>query len=310
NLTIDEVMAFARLAFHLKRDIIQPQLVNEACGLDIPPEILPVSISIFLSNAIEIPLDSVQDCWEILSDYAWSLSEAPLFKADYVTFKQFGWELGLTAVTIYPSSDVCTNMDCPCIVPLKKDMQQQAVVYTHNLGVQPAWYIHIYCPTCKTSYHNNYSVCDGIPTYLQVGEHQFVDHKVVKMWRNQMLLGWFSASNAAHLYTITLSEDEYLVSCGLSDRPTTDHVWDAFVILSLLEDHVSQGTLLTVPHTGNQCDWFKVAMEDRTSWIIMQGQPNAVQHVCDKCMRIFEGRDGQFHECQLTACVCTLILAL
>ncbi|KIJ96432.1 hypothetical protein K443DRAFT_107273, partial [Laccaria amethystina LaAM-08-1] len=76
-----------------------------------------------------------------------------------------------------------------CIVPLKKEMQQQAVVYTHDLGVQLAWYIHIYCPTCKTSYHNNYSVCDGIrtyytgiPTYLQVGEYQFVDHKVAKMW--------------------------------------------------------------------------------------------------------------------------------
>lgn len=101
NLTIDEVMAFARLAFHLKRDIIQPQPVNDACSLDIPPAILPVSISIFLSNALGIPLDSVQDCWEILSDYAWSLSEAPLFRADYVTFKQFGWELGLSFVDFH-----------------------------------------------------------------------------------------------------------------------------------------------------------------------------------------------------------------
>jgi hypothetical protein len=98
NLTIDEVIAFARLASHLKRDIIQPQPVNKDCTLDIPPTILPVSISIFLSNTIGIPLDSVQDFWEILSDYAWSLSEAPLFKADYVTFKSFGWELGLSCM--------------------------------------------------------------------------------------------------------------------------------------------------------------------------------------------------------------------
>lgn len=56
-------------------------------------------------------------------------------------------DLPVAALTIYPSSDVCTNTDCPCIVPLKKETQQRAVVYTHDLGVQPAWYIHIYCPS-------------------------------------------------------------------------------------------------------------------------------------------------------------------
>jgi hypothetical protein len=118
------------------------------------------------------------------------------------------------AVIIHPRSDLCMNGDCPNVVPLKKETQQKAVVYTQDIGVQPAWYIHVYCPStfrsqlsnlnphkaviaCKTSYHNNYSVCDGtrtyyagVPTYLQVGEHQFVEHTLAKVWRGQMLLGW------------------------------------------------------------------------------------------------------------------------
>ena len=49
---------------------------------------------------------------------------------------------------------------------------------------------------CYTSYHNNYSVCDGQWTYfpgileiIQIGEHQFVEVAVVKMWRSEMLFG-------------------------------------------------------------------------------------------------------------------------
>src|ERR1700733_6840880 len=52
-------------------------------------------------------------------------------------------------------------------------------------------------PGCHTNYHNNYSVCNGIhtycpekPIYIQVGEHQFVEEKVVTLWTGQMLLRW------------------------------------------------------------------------------------------------------------------------
>lgn len=51
---------------------------------------------------------------------------------------------------------------------------------------------------CYTSYHHNYSVCNGsrtyysdIPKVLQVGEHQFVETKLVYTWRSNMLFGWY-----------------------------------------------------------------------------------------------------------------------
>ena len=81
---------------------------------------------------------------------------------------------------------------------------------------------------------------------------------------------------------------------GLSDTLTTNHVWDSFVILSLLDDAVSRGHLLIVPHSGTQSDRFNMAMEECTRWIVLNGQPDAVRHACDLCMRIFLMPDGTF----------------
>ena len=50
---------------------------------------------------------------------------------------------------------------------------------------------------CHSGYHNNFTIQDGIqtyhsgiPKYIQAGKHQFVENTVVKMWINQMLVGW------------------------------------------------------------------------------------------------------------------------
>ena len=43
-----------------------------------------------------------------------------------------------------------------------------------------------------------------------------------------------------------------------------------------LEDGVQRGRLLSVSHTGDQADCFKPAMEERSWWIVLNGQPNAV----------------------------------
>ena len=47
-----------------------------------------------------------------------------------------------------------------------------------------------------------------------------------------------------------------------------------------------------MPHTGDQADRFKPAMEERNRWIVLNGQPDAVQHACDLCMRVFLLPDG------------------
>ena len=71
-------------------------------------------------------------------------------------------------------------------------------------------------------------------------------------------------------------------------RLSPEHVWDAFVIYSLLGDRKRLGEQLKVPHTGDQAGRFRQAMEDRIHYIIENGQPDAVSHACDKCLRIYE----------------------
>ena len=48
---------------------------------------------------------------------------------------------------------------------------------------------------CNTNYHHNFSVKDGLHTYydgipgtIQVGEHQFVERRVIELWISMMLL--------------------------------------------------------------------------------------------------------------------------
>lgn len=69
---------------------------------------------------------------------------------------------------------------------------------------------------------------------------------------------------------------------------TTNHIWDGFTIAALLDNHQWQGTHLQVPHIGEQKDRFKAAMEERNNQIVLFGQPDAVCHICDKCMCIYQ----------------------
>ena len=69
---------------------------------------------------------------------------------------------------------------------------------------------------------------------------------------------------------------------------TTDHIWDAFIILTLLDLHERNSTQLRVPHIGNQKDRFTAAMEERNLYVIQYGQG----HFCKKCMRTWDEPDG------------------
>ncbi|KAJ7302811.1 hypothetical protein DFH08DRAFT_722654, partial [Mycena albidolilacea] len=82
----------------------------------------------------------------------------------------------------------------------------------------------------------------GIPDAIQVGEHQYIEHGVLSLFIGLMLISWTSATNAACVYDTCLSKPENQPnhedwSPEHSFKMHTEHVWDGFLLLSLLKDY-------------------------------------------------------------------------
>ena len=108
-----------------------------------------------------------------------------------------------------------------------------------------------------------------------------------------------SATNCARTYELAEARREPadLKAQGWQFRSklTTKNVWDAFVLLSLLEDHQVRDMQLHLPHTGKQKDCFTDAMDERNEQIVLQGQPE-IAHYCDKCMHTYETEHGDCYK--------------
>ncbi|KIJ21319.1 hypothetical protein PAXINDRAFT_64364, partial [Paxillus involutus ATCC 200175] len=126
----------------------------------------------------------------------------------------------------------------------------QIILHTLESGSQPAWAVHLYCKDCHCNYHTNFYVCNGQHTYypglllyLQVSEHHFVERKLAEMWTNQHLIGLCLATNCARIFVACFAghsaELFRMLNWPFTPTLTTEHVWDAFVILALLRDHTS-----------------------------------------------------------------------
>ncbi|PPQ83677.1 hypothetical protein CVT26_006236 [Gymnopilus dilepis] len=341
SLSLDAICQYTRLVGHLKNDILLPQPAA-LTTLDEPPEVLPRAIGLFLSKVLAVPEDAVQCSWDILKEHIWSSERVGLTKEDREAFKMYGWGLGLSmyiarllspvlllkqkiaAVTIFPPDETvcCTNVSCERYQKhaLKKEKSRAVLVFTLSDGVQPAYAVHLSCNKCNTQYHNNYSVngkvrtyYHGIPDYLQVSEHHFVEQRLVRLWVSMLLLGWFvelsiftvwygfnwdnrvSASNSAKAYDLVFSDTSYVKDGDWQFVPhlTTEDIWDAFVLFSLLDDKQRRNSVLEVSHEGLNKDRFTAAMEERNRDFILNGQPDAVRHACNKCRRCYQLPDGR-----------------
>ncbi|KAG1731337.1 uncharacterized protein EDB91DRAFT_1085097 [Suillus paluster] len=98
----------------------------------------------------------------------------------------------------------------------------------------------------------------------------------------------------------TIMED-YQVHCNSHDQdwqfktsPTTEEVWDTFILLALLNDHECHSSRLRIPHDQYQKDRYTIAMHTRNEHIITHGQYE-LPHACHGCMRIFHMPDGMTH---------------
>ncbi|KAJ7104620.1 hypothetical protein C8R44DRAFT_639957 [Mycena epipterygia] len=278
SLGLPHIVKFIQILALLKDNIILVQPIS--ITIMEAPLVLPPQIKGFVAKCIGILEDSVSGCWTALKDDIWEYPTPEKVEAEEEElFARYGWKRGIICT---PPTHLCDNLACLRTNPLKKAECRQVVVYTLARGVQPAWSIHLYCEDCKTNYQYKFSVNQGIrtyyggiPKYIQVGEHQFVKRKLVGMWISLMLMAWVSATNCARSYDMALSEgQEHDLAVGgwqFGSCLTTDHVWDAFIVLTLLDHSERNGVCLAVPHTGAQKDRFTAAMRARNLEVIQEG---------------------------------------
>jgi len=95
SLKLDKLLQYSRLVCHLKRDILLPQPIDDTSD-SLPPEILPPTIAEFLSCALDIPGQCMQESWDILKYCVWDCETVALTAKDYEAFKVFGWIKGIS----------------------------------------------------------------------------------------------------------------------------------------------------------------------------------------------------------------------
>lgn len=151
-------------------------------------------------------------------------------------------------------------------------------------------------------YYHNYSVHQsqrryygGIPDYIQVANHIFLERELIEHFTLSMTLAWTSAQNCAAMYNASpeMQNSEY------RNRPfeaalRSEHVSDGFTLLSLLEDRVENSGIgeLRLPDSGEQRFRLLEAMQERNFRMQTTGQPE-IRHHCQKCMEIILDDSGK-----------------
>ncbi|KAH9856809.1 hypothetical protein C2E23DRAFT_866135 [Lenzites betulinus] len=300
KLTLPLLVRFLRLAQAVKLNIIHSHPPDFEY-INTFPEDLPRSTRAYLVGQMDLTGIEVSALWTALGPLVWStenvdwLGEDPTWRRDSSLSQG-----GLSFHMLYPPVRVCNRTYCTNRQLLRQrvDAFHNVTLFTLDQGVCDAQAVSLRCAACNTTYKLNYTVnakqrtyYGGVPDVIQVAEHTFVERRVLELFKTLSLLSWTSATNAAHIYDRALSRltsDERHIP---RYRLRTEHVWDGFVILSLLKDACDRAYVLQVPQDGEQCDRFSNAMQQRNDHIHRSGQPEFL-HCCDKCVRIFPLPDG------------------
>ncbi|KAG1724048.1 uncharacterized protein EDB91DRAFT_1087613 [Suillus paluster] len=264
-----DLTTFLRCTSLLKDDILQSQ--PHTVSVLIAPDVLPPSVNEFLAERFAFSKDTVDVLWDIIKDLIWMLPTAgEAANQEEEIFRWYGHKRGINLTakhTLYPPVKTCINPDCNTWRNnslLKKEEQQHIVVFTHAQGAHPAWSIHLKCRVIFHVKDGTRSYYGGIPSYLQVAEHQFIQLELAMSWMDLM---------------------------QIPSSLTMEEVWDSFTLLALLDDHHRSGIHLQVPHGGEQKDRFTHAMRECTERIITHRQEE-LPHACDGCLQVFEMPDG------------------
>ncbi|KAF9077119.1 hypothetical protein BDP27DRAFT_1208981 [Rhodocollybia butyracea] len=292
TVTFDQLSQFIGLASSIKNDILAAQPPTH--DPNDPPLLLAPHQRVFLTQTCNIPLEFIDHCWLAVRAMVWRKTFLLLSSYTYCLLIISSLTAGQT---LWPPTQQCTNTNCPSTQLLReRDGLFPVTLFTLRNGARATYSTYLTC--CGTQYHPNYLVRYGrrlyyeeVPAAIEVARHIYVERELAELFVGQMLISWTSATNAAQLYNVVLAANSSTKQPPTSNL-STDHVWDAFTILTLLEDFARQGRVLDVPHGCVQANRFFEAMAYRTSRIADIGH-EMDRHYCDKCMRVFQEENGE-----------------
>lgn len=95
NLSTNQIQTAIHLGRVLKHDIQLTQPLSQSP--DDAPDVLPLSVSEFLSEATNVPIEAISSLWIAIKDDVWTTSTAEEnCESNKERFQLFGWKHGLS----------------------------------------------------------------------------------------------------------------------------------------------------------------------------------------------------------------------
>ncbi|EIW75746.1 hypothetical protein CONPUDRAFT_169481 [Coniophora puteana RWD-64-598 SS2] len=273
-----------------------------------PLRLLP-RLAAVLSRVNKVDAHHIDTLWDALRDEIWRMpTQRQSHRRTVAMFETTGWEKGITYISHYPPSWLCTNPECDYELELRDHTASYSVTFTIDDGVQYSKVVNLTCPRCRCNYRRNFYADDrskartyykGVPDYIQVGENHYVEKRLAEIWTNDMLVSQTSATNLADLYheTYAVKRDEMENDASKFSIPfrtmlTADDVWNAILVLALLRDRRPHNRPLAVAHAGEGWPDFADALRERNERFQLFGQPE-LRHCCTGCMCCHDGYNNE-----------------
>ncbi|KAI0730305.1 hypothetical protein C8Q72DRAFT_951275, partial [Fomitopsis betulina] len=285
SLSVESFLLFFRLTQHLREKLSW----SRAPDLTGPPPELPHDVMDLLSRALSIDHARypglLANCWAVTHDFVWSDSVDQ-------DICEGGWRYP-DLLSVFLNHGVHAGFGFRDMYPPSRFISTRTVLFTSEWGPIPAWSYSGKCPRCSTQYYPTYYVQEqkairthyrGIPQFVHVGTHTYLERLLCQRFRNAMVCAWVSATNSARMYMLEHSN----VSMRFpSTWPTTyvlstDTVWDGFFLHALLEEYDERNQNLVLNHNSPQSERLAGVLRERNRCMMGTGQ-ELYNHACDAC---------------------------
>ncbi|TFK17030.1 hypothetical protein FA15DRAFT_683625 [Coprinopsis marcescibilis] len=296
-------MLFIRLAAALRCNILHGQ--PPTYDMSRPPTTLPEQVKEFLHCSVSIALEDIDICWKAVKQTVWSLDATAHASAADARLSH-SYRNRISTQALYPPVLKCTDPLCSATDKLLRGgdkSEKKIVLYTIGDGMCATYHHQLWCLGCRTVYHHNYAVKNGVQTYyggvpgvIEIGKHHYVEKAEINMFINLMLISWTSACNSAEIYNWSLMDpNNQPEDWGLSFKFRPEHIWHSLIYLSILAWYAAEGNILMVSNDEEQKDQLLDAITEWNNQFEKQRQPEWAQY-CLKCVWFWKDSNGNISE--------------